>query len=242
MRVLNTDMYDKGFDSVIKDSIELLKTDVKNLRVSLSDANVLVHSRTKKDFHAITKQFFWNLPDGVPTIWVLKLKGSKNASRISGYDYFEQLVKAGINLNVKHYFCGGKPGVAGQLKEKCSTWGKTIVSGYSTPPFKDSLSEEDIKVLAEDINKTQPDILWVGLGAPKQLYFAHEISKHINVKLVVTIGAAFDFHTGAVKKAPPWISSSGFEWLYRLLKEPNRLFKRYLNTIPKFILYNLLDR
>jgi len=243
MKVLKTELYDKGFNTAITDSLAILQEEEdNNLIVSPSDANVLVSARTNSALKEVVDQFYWNLPDGMPSVWVLKLKGAKEATRISGYAFFEELIKQTAKAPVQHFLCGGNVGIAEQLRGICSTWGNENVCGTFSPPFKEELSEEELKEIAQQINDKNTTVLWVGLGAPKQLYFAHRIAKYTNVKLIVTIGAAFDFHAGVVKKAPTWIESSGLEWFYRLLKEPARLLKRYLRVIPQFIFFAIIDR
>lgn len=242
MKVLKTELYDKGFQSAIAESLAFLKEEPRNLIISPSDANVLVSARTNFKLQKIVDQFHWNLPDGMPSVWMLKWKGSKTATRISGYAYFEELIKRTLNTSANHFLCGGGVGVAEQLKKACEAWGNSNICGTLSPPYKDELTEDELKDIAEQVNRQKTDVLWVGLGAPKQLYFAHNIAKYTNVKLIVTIGAAFDFHAGTVQKAPSWIESSGMEWLYRLIKEPVRLFKRYFRVVPQFIFYSVVDR
>lgn len=242
MKVLKTKLYDKGFDAAISESLDLLNGEAQNLIISPSDANVLVCARTDKELNSIVSQFYWNLPDGMPSVWMLKWKGAKKATRISGYAFFEELIKKTAADSTQHFLCGGAEGVAEKLKSVCEEWGNHNICGTLSPPYKKELSEEELKEIAKEIDQRNTSVLWVGLGAPKQLYFAHKIAKYTNVKLIVTIGAAFDFHAGTVQKAPSWIESSGLEWLYRLLKEPARLSKRYFKVVPQFIFYSILDR
>jgi N-acetylglucosaminyldiphosphoundecaprenol N-acetyl-beta-D-mannosaminyltransferase len=240
-QVLGTEMYDKGIESAIADFLELCEHPPRNLLISPSDANVLVSARTNPDFRKIVDDFFWNLPDGMPSVWMLKLKGAKKVNRISGFDFFEKAIKGTKDLPINHFFCGGQESVAEELIEVCSNWGNHNICGSYSPPFKE-LSEDEIKAIATKVNETKANVLWVSLGAPKQLYFSHSISKYTNCHFIAPIGAAFDFHVGAVKKAPSWISKSGMEWFYRLAKEPRRLFSRYFYVVPRFIYYNLIDR
>ncbi len=240
MRVLGTELYDKGFDQLISDSLIILDGQPKNLLISPSDANVLVTAKMDADFAKILHQYHWNLPDGVPSVWMLKWKGAKQANRCSGPDYFKSMVVSTAKKQLNHYLCGGAPGVAEALKLTCQRWGNHQIVGTHCPPFK-TLSEEEIMEIADDINSKKVDMVWVGLGAPKQIYFAHRLAKYTQVKLIVTIGAAFDFHTGRVKKAPNFVQGMGLEWLYRLAKEPKRLAKRYFKIVPLFILFNLLE-
>lgn len=241
MKVIGTDLYEHGMDAAIKEIISLstsTKT-AENRLVSPSDANVLVYARRNSDFKAIIAQYYWNLPDGVPSVWLLKLKGAKQATRCSGPDLFEQVIRATAHLPIKHYLCGGAEGTAKALAQTCLEWGNKNIVGYSSPPFK-PLTENDYKEIAEKINATEASIVWVGLGAPKQIYFSHHISKYTKVQFIIPIGAAFDFHTGKVKKAPKWIQKFGMEWFYRFCQEPKRLGKRYITVVPLFMWYSFL--
>lgn len=240
MKVIGTDLYDKGMDEAVREFITLAQEKPQNRMVSPSDANVLVHARRNADFAELLNRFFWNLPDGVPSVWILKLKGAKKANRISGPDFFKRIMVETKNLPINHYLCGGSEGTAKALAAKCQTWGNNRVVGYYSPPFK-VLNEDDYAQMALDITQKETHVLWVGLGAPKQIYFAEEIRKHLNIQFIVTIGAAFDFHTGKVKKAPTWIQKIGMEWCYRLIQEPGRLGKRYLKVVPLFLGYNVVD-
>lgn len=240
MKVIGTDLYEKGMETAIAEFISITAKAPDNKLVSPSDANVLVHARRNPDFKLILDSYYWNLPDGVPSVWVLKLKGARQVNRCSGPDFFEQIIKATKNSSVNHYLCGGAEGVAKELVQTCLVWGNDNIVGYNSPPFRE-LSEEDYKQIAKKINAVKTNVLWVGLGAPKQIYFAKEIAKYTQVQFIVTVGAAFDFHTGRVKKAPKWIQKVGMEWFYRLLQEPKRLAGRYFKVVPLFVWYNFVD-
>jgi N-acetylglucosaminyldiphosphoundecaprenol N-acetyl-beta-D-mannosaminyltransferase len=240
MKILGLKLYDNGFESAVAELIHITKSEPKNCCISASDAHVLVLSKTKPDFAQILHSFYWNLPDGVPSVWLLKLKGAKQASRISGPPFFEAVIKATIHLPINHFLCGGTAGVADDLKDVCKVWGNQNIVGTSSPPFRE-LTETDYVAIAQEINQSHASIVWVGLGAPKQIYFANELAKYVNLHAIITIGAAFDFHTNRIKKAPKWIQKIGLEWFYRLVQEPKRLFKRYVITIPKFIWFGIGD-
>lgn len=240
MKVIGTDLYEDRFDAAVRLIVHEAQQAPKNLCISPSDANVLVHARRDSEFRAILDQYYLNLPDGVPSVWVLKLKGAKQAQRCSGPDLFKAVIEATKELNVNHYLCGGAEGTAAQLAAACKQWGNSKVVGLNSPPFRE-LAKDDFKSLAAEINALNANIVWVGLGAPKQIYFSHELAKYANVQLIIPIGAAFDFHTGKVKKAPQWIQNIGLEWFFRLCQEPKRLAKRYLTVVPRFILYSMVD-
>ncbi len=241
MKIIGTDLYSYGFESAVNDFLELLKGPPKNLLISASDANVLVLAKEDESFKKITGDYYSHFPDGMPSVWMLRLKGSKSATRVGGPDFFKRIINETVATDAKHFLCGGAEGVADSLKKTCEDWGNNQVVGTYCPPYKD-LSEEEIKDIANIINESGATILWVGLGAPKQLYFAHRIVKYTKVHAILTIGAAFDFHTDRVKKAPSWIQRIGMEWFYRLTQEPRRLFKRYARVVPKFIYYNIVDK
>ena len=218
MKVLGTELYDKGIQNAVDEFLDLAQTTPKNLLVSPSDANVLVLAKKNIEFSSVLRQYFWNLPDGVPSVWVLKLKGAKKANRCSGPDFFEQIIKASKDLSINHFLCGGADGISEKLKLQCVKWGNNNIVGTNTPPFK-TFTNEDFQALATKIKASKADIIWIGLGAPKQIYFSAELAKYVTVNFIVPIGAAFDFHSGNIKKAPQWIQNIGLEWFYRMLIE-----------------------
>jgi len=137
-------------------------------------------------------------------------------------------------LEVAHFFCGGKPGVAEELKQAAAfKFGNKRVSGTYCPPFS-PMQEKDWSNLVAKINESSAQIIWIGLSTPKQEKFAYELAKRVRARYIITVGAAFDFHTGRLAQAPRWIQRSGLEWFYRLCKEPRRLWKRYIEIVPKF--------
>jgi len=127
----------------------------------------------------------------------------------------------------KHFFYGGAPGVPEHLAQTLHRRYGIRAAGAYSPPFRPLTREEDTEVLAL-IERAAPDVLWVGLSTPKQEYWMYEHRDRLTVPVMVGVGAAFDFTTGRVKQAPPWMRENGLEWLFRLLAEPRRLWRRYL--------------
>lgn len=239
--VLEIPLFDGNIPMLFKLLKKEISSDVRlNRQISLCDANVLVTSKRDNDFQKILqKETYLNLADGMPGVWVGKMNGAKNIDRCYGPDVFEYVIRNSKIGGFKHYFTGGKDGVADKLKDFCATdFGNSNIVGIHCPPFKE-ISEPEIVKIAEDINRTKADIVWVGISSPKQDIYANRLSKYLDVHFIFTVGAAFDFYTGNVKQAPKFVQRSGFEWLYRLLMEPKRLWKRYFKVIPLFILYNL---
>lgn len=174
-------------------------------------------------------------PDGMPLVWLLKLRGFKDVDRVYGPDLLQAACREFVPYGYRHYFLGGSPEVTERL---CQVFrerypGIKFAGSYS-PPFRPLSMEEENQMISR-INSVQPDILWVAFGAPRQELWMAEHINQLNCPVLIGVGAAFDFLAGNKKQAPRWIQRSGFEWLYRLLKEPKRLWKRYLLNYPKFV-------
>ena len=209
--------------------------------ISATGAHGLVIAHEDSYFKFILQQFYWNLPDGVPLVWWGRLKGYSQMDRCYGPDFFGGVMQATSSMEVAHFFCGGKPGVAYELKVAAENkWGNKNIGGTYCPPFV-PMQEKNWAELISKINKSKAQIIWVGLSTPKQEKFAFELSKRVNVMFIITIGAAFDFHTGKLAQAPKWMQRLGLEWFFRLLKEPRRLGKRYLEIVPKFAILAGVD-
>jgi len=182
-----------------------------------------------------------NLPDGMPVAWLLKLRGADAvADRIRGPSFFGEVMRQGIPAKLRHYLLGGSPAVLAQLTPMLTNRydGVRIVGEYA-PPFA-PLTEDYLRDCIERIRPTQPDLVWVGLGTPKQDYAGDELATALGVP-VLNVGAAFDFAAGAKREAPMWMQRSGFEWLFRLVSEPRRLWRRYLVGNIRFLIAVLIE-
>ena len=174
-------------------------------------------------------------PDGMPLVWVARARGQRQVSRVYGPDLmlacFDRLRERGV----RHYLYGGGEGVPELLSERLRARfpGVQVVGAYS-PPFR-QLSEEERERDRERINESSPDIVWVGLGAPKQDFWMADNREGIEAPVLIGVGAAFDFHAGLKKQAPLWMRRIGLEWLFRLLSEPRRLAGRYIAGNPRFL-------
>ncbi len=241
--VIDIPLFDGNIDDATKYIIEYIQKGgaKKNYCISATGAHGLVTSKNDKDFKKVLQNFHINLPDGMPGVWVGKLMGAKNIERCYGPDFFESVMIHTSDQNINHYFCGGKEGVANQLKDACGKkFNNQNIVGTNCPPFRE-LSDDEFEILAQEINALNTDILWIGISTPKQEKFAYKISRFTNVRFIVTVGAAFDFHIGNVKQAPKYIQKMGLEWFFRLCVEPKRLWKRYISIVPLFIYYNLIN-
>ncbi len=182
-----------------------------------------------------------SVPDGMPLVWMLRLKGHPIKTRVYGPDLMLMLCEEAARRGWRCFLYGGKDGVPEGLAKVLETRfpGIMIVGTYS-PPFRPLTKEEDDKI-CETINASRADIVWVGLGAPKQDIWMYEHREKLDASVLHGVGAAFDFLTGRVRQAPRWMMNAGLEWLFRLFQEPKRLWRRYTVTNIKFIYYLLVS-
>jgi N-acetylglucosaminyldiphosphoundecaprenol N-acetyl-beta-D-mannosaminyltransferase len=174
-------------------------------------------------------------PDGIPLVWYCHFKGYRHVERVYGPDLMLALCEHSLVRGYRHYFYGGAAGVHERLAQRLQQRfpGLHVAGGYS-PPFRPLSAEEDEQIVAM-INAAAPDIVWVGLGAPRQEHWLAAHTGRLHAPVLVGVGAAFDFHSGLKRQAPRWMQRSGLEWLFRLLTEPRRLWRRYLVYNPLFV-------
>jgi N-acetylglucosaminyldiphosphoundecaprenol N-acetyl-beta-D-mannosaminyltransferase len=178
-------------------------------------------------------------PDGMPVVWLLKLKGYKHVDRVYGPDLMFALCEKLLPLRSRHYFYGGAPGIPERLANRLKKRFPSLqVAGTYSPPFRQLTQKENLRVI-KMINETNPDILWVGISTPKQERFMADHISELNTQVLIGVGAAFDFLSGNKRQAPRWMQQSGLEWIFRLYTEPRRLARRYLINNPLFIILSL---
>ena len=175
------------------------------------------------------------VPDGAPTVWVGRWQGFRKMQRVAGPELMLEIMRRKAFANCTHFLYGGKQGVAGELRETLTQrfpWVRIV--GIHTPPFCDLTLQEE-ESLVTRIHELKPDMIWVGLGTPKQDRFMMRFLPLLDCTLMFGVGAAFDFHTGRIKDSPQWVKRSGLQWLHRLIQDPRRLFWRYLYDNPAFV-------
>lgn len=189
----------------------------------------IVKLETDLEFQKVYNEADLILTDGMPLIWISKLKKKPIKEKVSGSDLFPNVCKLASEKGYTMFLLGAAEGVAKKAAENLINKynGLNIVGTYS-PSYGFEKKEDEIKKIIKMINKVKPDILAVGLGAPKQEKFLYKYKNELNVPISLAIGASIDFEAGNINRAPIWMQKSGLEWFYRLLKEPNRMFRRYL--------------
>jgi N-acetylglucosaminyldiphosphoundecaprenol N-acetyl-beta-D-mannosaminyltransferase len=168
-------------------------------------------------------------------VWVGRWFGFEEMERVYGPDLLIEVCKASQWTRWKHFFYGGGPGTAEALADVLqSKFPRLQIVGTHTPPFR-PLTPTEFQEFQARVEEARPDIIWVGLSTPKQELFMASALSSLDVPVMIGIGAAFDLISGKVRQSPRWIQRSGFEWLYRLVQEPRRLWRRYLKNNPLFV-------
>ena len=174
------------------------------------------------------------LPDGGPLSRYSRRKGFADAARVTGPDLMRELLKESGTKHYRHYFYGSTQETLDILREKITEkYPGAVIAGMYSPPFRPLTADEDAKIV-EKINAAKPDFVWVGLGAPKQERWMAAHENRVQA-LMLGVGAAFDYEAGNIRRTPAWMQRCNLEWLYRLMQDPKRLFKRYFVTNTKFL-------
>ena len=196
--------------------------------VSTCTAHTLVECRRDAGLRHRINRAGLATPDGMPLVWLAHRRGLHDVSRVYGPDLLLAVCEVGLESRLRHFFYGGAPGVPERLVARLrSRFPELQVVGTFSPPYRDLTAEEDA-AMVEQINAAAPDIVWVGLGTPKQDLWTADHRAKLNASALIGVGAAFDFYSGRVRQAPRWLQRSGLEWLFRLSQEPRRLWRRYL--------------
>jgi N-acetylglucosaminyldiphosphoundecaprenol N-acetyl-beta-D-mannosaminyltransferase len=236
------------FDNVtMSEAIKIVEECIKNyngkktafMHVANQDIINRVRSVNGLSLDYINKAYL-TIPDGYSIVFASKILGTPLKERVTGPDFMYNFIKLSNTKGYKHFFLGAKEGVAQKMADIfLKQFPKVNITGIYSPPFGEFSAEENKKMITM-INKAKPDVLWVSLGCPKQEKWILDNIDKINVPVSAGIGAAFDFHSGNVKRAPVLMQKMRLEWFHRLLQEPGRLWKRYFfggfkfaNTILK---------
>lgn len=201
----------------------------------------LMMGRERPDVREALNGAEWATPDGMPVVWALRWLGARGVGRVYGPDLLLALSGVSAQHGYRQFYLGGEPGVAGALaKELQARFPGLRVAGACSPPFQ-QLSTDEEHALAAQVNAAHADIVWVGLGSPKQDLWMARNRPLLTTPLLVGVGAAFDFLTGRQPQAPRWAQRTGLEWLFRLVTNPRRLWRRYLVYNPKFLFHLMLQ-
>lgn len=217
--------------------IEFTKKYIKELSgeyICVSNVHTTVMSYDDKEYCAVQNGGIMAIPDGGPLSSVGRKRGFPDMQRTTGPDYMKEILKISAAEGYRHYFYGSTEKTLNKLSKILEKrYPNVQVAGMYSPPFRPLTKEEDEDVIRR-INESHADFVWIGLGAPKQECWMSDHKGKIK-GLMVGVGAAFDYEAGNINRAPMWMQKANLEWLYRLLQEPKRLFKRYFYTNTKFV-------
>ena len=223
---------------------ELIEEWIQNGRkkyVAVTGVHGIMESQYTEEIKRIHQCAGMCVPDGMPTVWIGKYYGHKSMARVYGPDLMLEMMERSIERGYTHFLFGGKEGVPELLRDRLvARFPGLKIVGTLSPPFR-PMDEREENNLRNLIQHLSPDIIWVGLSTPRQeKWMASHIEK-MKTKVMIGVGAAFDFHAGLVKQAPRWVRRAGLEWLFRLCIEPRRLWRRYLKNNPMFIWMMMLQ-
>jgi N-acetylglucosaminyldiphosphoundecaprenol N-acetyl-beta-D-mannosaminyltransferase len=209
--------------------------------VCVTPAHGIMDCYRQPELRTTFNQSGMTTPDGMAVVWLLKIYGHQQVDRVYGPDLVEAACCAGLELGWRHFFYGGAPSVAEELEARLEERHPgLVVAGTYCPPFR-ALTHEEEEEVVDLIRAAEPDIVWVGISTPKQEQWMAAMHRRVGAPVMVGVGAAFDFLSGVKPQAPRWVQRSGLEWLFRLLSEPGRLWRRYIQY-PKFVILAAAQR
>ena len=209
--------------------------------IAVTGMHGITEAQHHSDFKRVLADADLVVPDGMPLVWIGRWRGKSLQRRVYGPELMLSFCRETAPTGCRHFLYGGEAGVPEQVAQvlENSCTGICIAGAYS-PPFRTTTPEED-EAIIEKINRAAPDVLWVGLSTPKQETWMHKHRNALRVPVMVGVGAAFDFLSSRKRQAPVWMRESGLEWLFRLLQEPQRLWKRYLVNGSEFVFLAALE-
>ena len=222
--------------------------------VTVTGVHGVSECQSDTELRRIHNESFLSTPDGMPLTWMGRMQGMgpEQMDRVYGPDLMLEVLDRGQAAGLRHYFFGGREGVAELLQEKLlARYPEAKIVGTYTPPFRPLNDAEELQLLGE-LNELKPNCFWVGLSTPKQERIMADLLARYGADadggadradarlpsplVMFGVGAAFDFHAGLIPQAPPWMQRAGLEWFFRLTKEPRRLWKRYCKNNPLFVM------
>jgi N-acetylglucosaminyldiphosphoundecaprenol N-acetyl-beta-D-mannosaminyltransferase len=205
--------------------------------VTAAAVNLVMSAQEEPDTLAATLAATLAVPDGMPLVWALHALGHARATRVYGPDLMATFCARAARNQTPMYLYGGRhPGGSKLLEQRLlERFPGLQIVGRSSPPFR-TLTPEENEHEIELINASGAAVVWVGTGQPRQEQWMHRMRSQLSPPLLVGVGAAFDFHAGLVSQAPAWMQRNGLEWVYRLSREPRRLWRRYARYNPLFVI------
>lgn len=236
VKVLGFPMDVVGYDETVERVIGWIKGDRRPRILLTVNSSLLVERERDAEFRAACDNVDMSVPDGVPVVWLSKLLGAPLKERIAGVDLMYTLLERGNEEKLRVYFLGATDNVIERLNRLCARqFPDLVVVGSRNGYFTD----EEEESVCEAIRDSRADLLFIGMPSPRKEHLAEQRQKLMGVPVTIGVGGSFDVITGKVKRAPEFMQNSGFEWLWRLMMEPRKLWKRYLYTNSRFVWMSL---
>ena len=242
----NTDSEDiLGYKVTTKNTSEIVQDLISNMAnaqgtdsVACINPHSAVEASKDDAFKNALIRSDWLLPDGVGIVLASRLGKGRITRRITGFDFFhETMTQLNASGDRSCFFLGSTEDILSKIRDRCEgDFPNVRIAGVYSPPYRQAFAEEDYKLMIDAVNSVKPDVLWVGLTAPKQELFVDACKESLETGAIGAIGAVFDFYAGTVKRPGPLARRLGLEWLVRLLGEPRRLWRRTIISMPVFLL------
>ena len=224
--------------------LEYLRRNIQDLKgeyITVCNVHTTVMAYENEEYRKVQNGGALTIPDGGPLSSIGRKRGFSRMQRTTGPSLMEHIFQNTPVNSYRHFFYGSTPETLDILREQLECkYPQINIAGMYSPPFR-ALSEQEDAEIVEQINSTKPDIIWVGLGAPKQENWMAQHKGRID-GLMIGVGAGFDYHAGRIQRAPEWMQRCNLEWFYRLIQDPKRLFKRYFQTNTKFIWHAVIRK
>lgn len=242
INILKLDINRNKLDEIVESSIALIKDGIKHY-ICVPNAYLTVIANNDNEILNVINKADFAIADGMPLVWYSKTFKKPIPERISGSDFFYRYCQKMNEAGISCFFFGGKDeNVIHKIVKKIRKDFKNIkITGYCIPPFVEEFKGGIKEKILNIINEKKPDVVWVGLSAPKQEKWIYDNIERLDIGMACGVGAVFNFYSGSIKRAPRWMQKAGFEWLFRMLVEPRRLFKKYIVYNTRFTFLVLKD-
>lgn len=225
-------LYDKPIQQIQQKKALITTLNAHSFNLAVFDS---IFNKSLKESHFL-------IPDGISIVWAIKFLTGRNLKKITGNDLFEYEMQRLQKENGSCFFLGSNESTLTKIRKRVAKEYPNVRVKTYAPPYKATFTQEDSLAMLNAVNTYQPDVLFIGMTAPKQEKWAFLHFDHLKAGHVCCIGAVFDFYAGTINRAPKWMIQLGFEWFYRLIKEPRRMWRRYLIGNTKFIYYILKEK
>lgn len=233
-RVLGVDVAAVDMNGALQGVRNLLRNRDKSY-ICVGGVHGVMEAQRSPDVALAYAHAAFTIPDGMPLVWVGHAQGHPRMQRVTGPDFMIEIFRRKEFRQLKHFLYGGDVGVAQHLRSVLTAqfpWARIVAA--DTPPFRKLTHEEEIRFI-QRAHALRPDIIWVGISCPRQELFMRRYLPLLDTRLMVGVGAAFDYHTGRIRDSADWVKKAGLQWLHRLVQDPRRLWKRYLLNNPAFV-------